>query len=105
MGIFDLFRKKKPEPACPEMSTPASAPEVPALAKVDFTREISFEEQELVTVIASAVAAGSHPDSAFRVKRVVGIDTEKEVAAVIAAAVAAGGYPDSKFRLVSIKEI
>lgn len=105
MGILDLFRKKKPKVVSQEISASASTPEVPALAKVDFTREISYEEQELVTVIASAVAAGSHPDSAFRVTRVVGIDTEKEVVAVIAAAVAAGEYPDSKFRLVSIKEI
>lgn len=105
MGIFNLFRKKKPKPADQEMIVSVSEPEAPVRTKVDFTKGITSEEWELAAVIASAIAAGSHPDSAFRVKRVTGIDTEKEMAVVIAAAVAAGGYPDSKFRLVSIKEI
>ena len=106
MGFFDRFRKKPALQANPEVLEAVETPSsVQAQPKVDFERAICSEEKEIAAVIASAIAAGSHPDSAFRVKSVVGIDTDKEVAAAIVAAIAAGDHPDSYFRLVSITEI
>lgn len=106
MGFFDRFRKKN-EPKVGEKNTTKDQYIVPIKdePKVSFTRDISSEETELATVIASAVAAGSMPDSKFRVKSVTGIDTDKEIAAAIVSAVAAGDHPDSHFRIVSITEV
>lgn len=106
MGFFDRFRKKPSPQAELKISAAAqTTPPAPVQPKVDFERAISAEEKEIAAVIASAIAAGSHPDSSFRVKSVTGIDTDKEVAAAIVAAIAAGDHPDSHFRLVSITEI
>lgn len=105
MGLFDLFRKKKPEPVHQEAVSPAPAAPVSAPARVDFTREITPEEKELTAVVASAIAAGSYPDASFKIKNIQGIDTDKETAAAIVSAVMAGDQPDSTFRLVSITEM
>lgn len=109
MGLFDLFRKKKPEP---EQKSPVHPQEkqteqkpVKESSKVDFIREITEEEKELVAVVASSIAAGSHPDAKFKVKSIQGIDTDKEIAAAVVSAVLAGDRPESAFRLVSITEV
>ncbi|WP_312652880.1 hypothetical protein [Proteiniclasticum sp.] len=106
MGLFDFLRKKKPEPVHQEnQSAPVAAAGVSSPGKVDFFREISAEEKELVAVAASAIAAGSYPDTSFRIKDIQGIDTDKEMAAAIVSAIIAEDRPDSTFRLVSITEI
>lgn len=108
MGLFDLFKKKKPElkkdPMKPLEKSTGQEP-VKESSKVDFTREITEEEKELVAVIASSIAAGSEPDAKFKIKSIQGIDTDKEIAAAIVSAVLAGDRPDSAFRLVSITEV
>lgn len=103
MGLFNLFRKKKSELVHQEAVSPASTAPVPA--RVDFTCEITPEEKELTAVVASAIAAGSYPDSSFKIKNIQGINTDKETAAAIVSAVMAGNQPNSTFRLVSITEM
>lgn len=106
MGLFDFLRKKKPEPVHHQKQTaPIAAANVSSPCKVDFLREISADEKELVAVVASAIAAGSYPDASFRIKDIQGIDTYKEMAAAIVSAIIAEDQPDSTFRLVSITEI
>jgi phosphoribosylamine-glycine ligase len=104
MGLFDLFRKKKPEPVHQKPAAPVAAPAARTPSRVDFRREISAEEKELVAVVASAIAAGSYPDASFKIKDIQGIDTDKEMAAAIVSAIMADDRPDSTFRLVSITE-
>ncbi len=104
MGLFDLFRKKRQE-AIPEI--PEALSEKPPVVQhgIDFTMDVSEEEKETVSVIASAIAAGSWPDSTFRIRNIRGIDTGREIAAAIVSAVMAGDRPDSQFRLVSVTEV
>lgn len=104
MGLFDLFRRKT-QVALPE-TREADISEPPYVhPRVDFTMDISEEEKETVSVVASAIAAGSWPDSSFRIKSIRGIDTGREIAAAIVSAVMAGERPDSRFRLVSVTEV
>lgn len=104
MGLFDLFRRKTQE-ALPEACEADITDPVGVHPRVDFTMEVSEEEKETVSVVASAIAAGSWPDSTFRIRSIRGIDTGREMAAAIVSAVMAGERPDSRFRLVSVTEV
>jgi|GEM_PF-2545459 len=73
--------------------------------RLGLTCEMNAEERELVTVIASAIMAGSQTDTTLKIKQVVKIDKQKEIAAVIAAAIAAQNFPESTFRLIAVNEI
>lgn len=108
MGFFDIFRKKA-EPKVQEAENKSLNINTNSVPKhnldVDMTLEVTEEEKELVSVIASAIASGDNPDSSFRIKSIKRIDVDKEIAAAIVAAVAAGDNPNASFRLRSIKEI
>lgn len=54
-------------------------------------------EYTTVSVIATALAAGSAPNSSFEVKKILKRNPEAELVSVIAAAVAAGEAPNSQF--------
>ena len=53
-------------------------------------------------VIASAIAAGDHPTSEFRVKRVLIANPEHRTVSIIATALAAGALPESSFTVKNI---
>ncbi|MFR3451540.1 MAG: hypothetical protein ACLTSX_08030 [Collinsella sp.] len=53
-------------------------------------------------VIASAIAAGDHPSSEFRVKRVLVANPEYRTVSVIATALAAGALEKSSFTVKNI---
>lgn len=59
-------------------------------------------EYEHVCVIASAIAAGDHPSSEFRVKRVLVANPEYRTVSVIATALAAGALEKSSFTVKNI---
>lgn len=59
-------------------------------------------EHEHVCVIASAIAAGDHPSSEFRVKRVLVANPEYRTVSVIATALAAGALEKSSFTVKNI---
>lgn len=106
MKFFEWFKKKnEPKIVDNKIATEQFPTTSKAEPKVDFSRNISAEEKEIVAVISSAIVAEGSQDSKFRVKSITGIDMDKEIAAVIISAVAAGDHPNSNFRLVSIKEI
>ncbi len=59
-------------------------------------------EHEHVCVIASAIAAGDHPNSEFRVKRMLIANPEYRTVSVIATALAAGALEKSSFTVKNI---
>lgn len=62
----------------------------------------SQEDYELVSVIATAIAAGDRPESQFVVKRILQRNPEALTVSLIASSIAAGDYPDSQFAVKSI---
>lgn len=79
-------------------SLDASWVDVPPFVDVEDVRE-----RTLVSVIASAVAAGERQDSKLVVRRVGRENPEYRRVAVISAAIAAADRPDSSFRCVRIR--
>lgn len=73
--------------------------------RLGLTRPIGADEVELVSVIASAIFAGDHPDSAVRVKRITALDEEKIAAVAAVSAFAASDHPDSMLQLVRITQV
>lgn len=61
------------------------------------------EDFQLVSVIASSIAAGDYPESQFSVKRILKRNPESLTVSLIASSIAAGDYPDSQFVVKSIK--
>lgn len=59
-------------------------------------------EHAHVCAIASAIAAGDHPTSEFRVKRVLIANPEYRTVSVIATAIAAGALEQSSFTVKNI---
>ncbi|MGT2756827.1 hypothetical protein [Streptococcus ovuberis] len=62
----------------------------------------SQEDYDLVSLIATAIAAGDRPDSQFVVKRIMQRNPEALTVSLIASSIAAGDYPDSQFAIKSI---
>lgn len=96
MGLFDIFFRRKEEPAV-----------VAAVADSDWEEMAVFEaadagEYELVSIIATAIATGEHRDSRFVVKRILKRNSEVSLVTLIAASIATGNGMDSRF---SIKKI
>ena len=69
---------------------------VPAYLPVD------AREHAHACVIASAIAAGDHPTSEFRVKRVLVANPEHRTVSIIATALAAGALEQSSFTVKNI---
>ncbi|MGT2832163.1 hypothetical protein [Streptococcus halotolerans] len=61
------------------------------------------EDFQLVSVIASSIAAGDNPDSQFKVKRILKRNPESLIVSLLASSIAAGDNPDSQFVVKSIK--
>ena len=66
--------------------------------------ETDQSEYELVSVVASAVAAGDNPDSTFTIKKILKRNPEVTLVSAIALSLAAGDSPDSQFTIQSIKK-
>ena len=71
--------------------------EVPAFLDME-----EGEERTLVSVIASAIAAGDNPTSEVEIRRVGRENPEYRRASLIAAAIAAADRADSSFRCVGV---
>ena len=81
----------------PNAPSPSEAWEpLPAYLPVD------PREHAHACVIASAFAAGDHPTSEFRVRRVLVANPEHRTVSVIATALAAGTLPESSFTVKNI---
>ncbi len=71
--------------------------EVPAFLDME-----AGEERTLVSVIASAIAAGDNPSSEVEIRRVGRENPEYRRVSLIAAAIAAADRPDSSFSCVGV---
>ena len=83
--------------------------------KIDTSKKSEYEdipgfietdpsEYELVSVVASAVAAGDNPDSTFTVKKILKRNPEATLVSAIALSLAAGDNPDSQFTIQKIQK-
>lgn len=61
-------------------------------------------DYELVSVIATAIAAGDRPNSQFVVKKIYQRNPEAQTVSLIAASLAAGALDDSQFVVKSIHQ-
>lgn len=61
-------------------------------------------DYELVSIIATAIAAGDRPDSQFVVKKIYQRNPEARLVSVIAASLVAGALDDSQFVVKSIQQ-
>lgn len=61
-------------------------------------------EYQLVSLVATAIAAGDYPTSNFVVKRLLKRNPDVQLVSVIATSLATGEQPESIFRVKSIKE-
>lgn len=115
MGVFAWLRErfagsKGSETAAGAVPTtlPGQAAHVhdPAGSWVDVPPFVDMEQGEertLVSVLASAIAAGDRPQSSFEILRVGRENPEYRRVAVISAAIAAADRPSSSFRCVRIR--
>lgn len=102
-GFFGKKDTITPAPL-PTTTVPASAPandliEIPAFIPTD------PNEYELVSVIATAIAAGDHPKSQFVVKNIMKRNPEAHLVSLISASLAAGTMPESKFVVKKISQV
>lgn len=90
--------KPAPEPAATTARPDAddSWELLPAYLSVD------AREHAHACVIASAIAAGDHPTSEFRIKRVLVANPEHRTVSIIATALAAGALEQSSFTVKNI---
>ena len=90
--------KPAPEPAAATARPDAddSWELLPAYLPVD------AREHAHACVIASAIAAGDHPTSEFRIKRVLVANPEHRTVSIIATALAAGALEQSSFTVKNI---
>lgn len=72
--------------------------EIPAFIPTDPS------EYELVSVIATAIAAGDYPKSKFVVTTIMKRNPEAHLVSLIASSVAAGTMPESKFTIRKISQ-
>ena len=63
---------------------------------------VDAREHAHACVIASAIAAGDHPTSEFRIKRVLVANPEHRTVSIIATALAAGALEQSSFTVKNI---
>ncbi len=94
-------------PACGAAASAAAcaAPSVPGEGWVEVPAFLDVEEGEertLVSVVASAIAAGDNPTSDVEIRRVGRENPEYRRASLIAAAIAAADRADSSFRCVGV---
>lgn len=66
--------------------------------------ELERKEYVLPALIASSIAAGDHPDSSYKIKRILKRNPEAQLVSLITTSIATGDYPDSRFIVKSIKK-
>lgn len=108
MGLFERLFGKKQEPNIPkneegsaahQSTAPASEwEELPAFVEADPA------EYELVSVVATAIAAGERPDSKFIVKKILKRNPEAKIVSLVAASLAAGAIDDCQLVVKKISK-
>lgn len=84
------------------VTAPACAPLDAGWEPVPAYLPVDAREHTHACIIASAIAAGDHPTSEFRVKRVLMANPEHRKVSIIATALAAGALEHSSFTVKNI---
>ena len=84
------------------VAAPAGTPRQDEWEPLPAYLPVDAREHAHACVIASAIAAGDHPTSEFRVKRVLVANPEHRTVSIIATALAAGALPESSFTVKNI---
>ncbi|MHC5249648.1 hypothetical protein [Enterococcus sp. LJL120] len=107
LGIFSRLFKKE-EPAASQTVVPATEKKVASLddgyESLPAFIPTSPKEYQLVSVIATAIAAGENSDSQFVVKTILKRNPEARTVALVAASLAAGTAEDSQLVVTSIQK-
>ncbi|MGT2828374.1 hypothetical protein AB6M97_05125 [Streptococcus hillyeri] len=101
MGFFQRLFGKSREPEVRQTAEPVPN-ELDGWEPVPGFIPADKEDYELVSVIATAIAAGDYPDSQFKVTRIMQRNPEALTVSLIASSIAAGDYPDSQLTVKSI---
>lgn len=104
MSLFKRLFGKKQEESQTIVTNEKQKDELSVWRELPGYLPVDKDEYELVSVIATAIAAGDQPDSQFIVKRIVKRNPEVQIVSAIATAIAAGDQPNSHYRVTSIKE-
>lgn len=104
--MFKWFKRKK------DVATKATdPPTTQPVAATPTEPRLPKEEYQRVALIATAIAAGDHPESTFHIKHIQKLKSrtglpmtfeEKDRVIAIASAILAGDRPDSQFRVKSV---
>lgn len=90
------------EPAPEPAATPARPDADDSWVLLPAYLPVDAREHAHACVIASAIAAGDHPTSEFRIKRVLVANPEHRTVSIIATALAAGALEQSSFTVKNI---
>ncbi|EOT40361.1 hypothetical protein [Enterococcus columbae] len=106
MSLFSRWFKKNKKKATSTDEKPVTTPlkQVDYLALPTYTLVTDEEEKRRVSLIASALAADSHPNSQFVVKHIYQVNPAISTISIIAASLAAEQYPESKWKIKAIYE-
>ncbi|WP_429950753.1 hypothetical protein IGJ55_001213 [Enterococcus sp. AZ170] len=105
MGLFErLFNKEKTEIKKDEVPLFPTIEEQNEWQEVAGYIPIEGGEYQLVSIIATAIAAGEQPESKFVIKRISKRNPEAQLVSVIATSIAAADHAQSQFVIRSIKE-
>lgn len=104
MGLFSRLFTKESEEIKTEHNQIQPIEEDSEWQKIAGYIPVEREEYELVSVIATAIAAGDQPDSSFTIKRIMKRNPEAELVSVIASSIASADKPESQFVVRSIQE-
>lgn len=102
MGLFSWLRERRDTPTLTadaklDDMLETHAEDDDMWEPLDFYAPVPHDEQLIPSIIASALAAETHPESQFVVKHVEVAQREAHIVACIATALAAGDAPDSQF--------
>lgn len=104
MGLLDwLFGKKTQQPKTSAVSAASPVEEV-----TDNWEEVPIYlpnddgENELVSVVATAIAAAEGPESQFKIKKILKKNPEAQLVTLIATSILAGDAPQTQIRVNKI---
>lgn len=105
MSILDWFKRRNQKEN--QQVEPVISPVQTKNMKegVNFTRPITAEEKELVSLIAGVVASEHDSGKYFYIQNISGIDTEKEIVSAVVGAVATNDNPNTKFKITKIDRV
>lgn len=109
VGHHDAPQTSRAQQAPASVEAPQSAAEAASSTQAQDAWEpvpaylpVDAREHAHACVIASAIAAGDHPASEFRVKRMLIANPEHRTVSIIATALAAGALEQSSFTVKNI---